>query len=171
MTTTRTGSIPIGVRQLGGWQQDIDAIVAWAAQNAFACIDVRALPPDELKKVTASGLKIGSVDLPQPWSDLASADAAKRKDAAQKTADYVRQAVATGASKFFVVLIPEDHAAPRSENLARTADGYGQLCEAIADTGAPIRISLRWRAHRKATAPSSTRSAATSWASTSIHLT
>ncbi len=141
MARTLTGSLPIGYRSTGdGWRDDIDQTIAFAKNSGFEALDVARDNPDDLKKITDAGLRIGSVDLPQPWIDLTSADASKRKAAAQAAAQYVRDAVDLGAQVFFVALLVEDRAAKRSENLDRAGDGYGQLCQLIADTGANIVI-------------------------------
>lgn len=147
MTTTRTGNFPIGFRRgWTDWQKDLSALIGFAQRNGFEAIDVGALPAAELKQVLDAGLRIGSADVPQPWPDLASADPAKRKDAAQRAAAYLREAAALpggsggGVRNFFIVAIPEDHARPRSENLDFAADGYGQLCAAVADTPARIIV-------------------------------
>src|SRR4051812_19215648 len=124
---TQTGSIPIGFRRGWiEWQKDLDGVVRWAKDNQFEHIDVGPLAIAELQKITAAGLKIGTIDLPQPWGDLASADAGKRKAAAQKMAEYITS-VAGICRNFFTVIIPEKHDAPRLDNFKAAVDGYGQL--------------------------------------------
>lgn len=140
MATTRTGQFPIGFRRLGSdWQTELDDVIQFAKDNQFQCVDVGALGQGELKKITDAGLQIGTVDL-LSWSDLASADAKKRQDAASANAEMIRSATAVGARNFFVVIIPEDHAAPRKVNLDRAVNGFGQLCALVSETGAKIVI-------------------------------
>jgi len=141
MSHTLTGSFPIGYRSTGtGWRNDLDQTIAFAIGNGFEAIDVQVDNPDDLKKITDAGLRIGSVDLPQPWTDLTSEDSGKRQAAAKACAQYVRDAVAAGASIFFVAVLVEDRTAKRRDNLDRAADGYGQLCQLVADTNAHIVV-------------------------------
>ena len=141
MASTRTGNFPIGFRRgHSEWQQDLSAVIHFAKSHGFAGLDVDALPPHEIKQVLDAGLAIGSVDLPQSWTDLISPDADTRRQAADRAADYVREVSALGVRNFFTVLIPQEHDRPRSENLDMAVDGYGRLCEAIGDTDARIAI-------------------------------
>ncbi|HZL34916.1 MAG TPA: sugar phosphate isomerase/epimerase [Tepidisphaeraceae bacterium] len=141
LSTTHIGSFPIGFRlRAGGWQDDLPATIAWARAQGFAALDVDSLPPESIRQILASGLMIGSVDIRQSWTDLCSPDPGKRRAAAQANADYIRTIVPLGIRNFFVVLIPEDSTRDRRENFAFAADGYGQLCEMIAPTGARILI-------------------------------
>lgn len=138
MARTRTGGFPIGFRSLNrGWQEDIGSAVVFAAENGFEAVDARALDAAALKKIVDAGLAIGSVDLAQ-WADLASADAEKRKGAAEVNAQLVRSAVPLGVKNFFSVALPEDPHAKRNDNFARVVDGYGRLCDAIAPLGARV---------------------------------
>jgi sugar phosphate isomerase/epimerase len=137
---TTTGSFPIGFRRgWSDWQKDLGNVIRFAKENNFAGFDVGALPPDELKQITAAGLKIGSVDA-KDWPALASADAGKRKAAAQANADYMKQVVAAGCRNFFIVFIPEKHDAPRKENFGYLVDGLNQLAQAVKGSGARLAI-------------------------------
>ena len=93
-----------------------------------------------IRQIVAAGLRVGSVDLKQPWDGLASADAGKRKATARMNAEHVKACVAEGARNFFVVVFPEDATRKRAENLALAADGYAQLCELIAPLGARVVV-------------------------------
>ena len=139
ISQTRTGRFPIGFRRGGGnWQQNVDSLIQWTVENHFAGLDVGALPAEQLRRIKDAGLRIGSVDLPQPWSDLMSADDAKRREDADAKAQYIRSAVAAGAENFFVVMLPEDPSIARRRNLDRAVDGYGRMCEAVKGSGAKI---------------------------------
>lgn len=141
MATTRTGSLPIGFRRGNSdWQKELSDVIRFAVDDGFAGIDTTALPVAELRQVLDADLCLGSVDLPQPWGDLAAADAAKRKDAAARCAAYVGEAAGLGVRNFFVCVLPEDPAQPRRANMDRAIDGYGQLCAQIADTEARIVV-------------------------------
>jgi len=129
----------IGFRAIGDtWRQDLDQVIAFAAEQGFEGVDIDAAPPATIKAVLDAGLRVGTVDLPQPWSDLIAVDAQKRKDAAKSMAQFMRNSVDAGAGLFFIVALPEDVEADRKTNLDRAIDGYGQLCHAVADTGARI---------------------------------
>ncbi|MBA3845425.1 MAG: sugar phosphate isomerase/epimerase [Planctomycetes bacterium] len=137
---TKTGSLPIGFRRgWSDWQKELDQVIAWAKTNGFDGIDVGPLPAAEIAKVTAAGLRVGTIDLPQPWGDLASPDAGKRKAMAEKTAEYIGT-VAKHCTNFFTVIIPEKHDASRHDNFKHAVDGYAQLCNAILKHGARIAI-------------------------------
>jgi len=139
MARTRTGSFPIGFRRgWSPWQRDLATLVDFAKSNDFAFLDFGPAPVDELKQAQSSGIRIGSVDL-KDWKDLASPDAGRRRAAAQANAEYVAAVVAAvGVRAFLAVVIPEDPARPRPENFAAAVDGYGQLMQAIAPTGARV---------------------------------
>jgi sugar phosphate isomerase/epimerase len=141
MAHTHTGLFPIGYRSTSSpWREDLDQTLAFACKNGFEAIDVRVEVPASLKKITDAGLRIGSVDLPQPWADLVSADTGRRRDAGQRTIEFVRTASGVGANVFFIAVMVEDPAEQRSVNLDRAADGYGRLCEAVKDLGVSIVI-------------------------------
>jgi sugar phosphate isomerase/epimerase len=140
MATTYTGKFPIAFRRgWSDWQKDLGATVKFAKENGFEAIDVGAVSTEELKQITAGGIKIGSIDL-KDWGKLGSPDAAKRKDGAQANAEYIKNAVPLGAKAFFTVAFPEDHALDRKANFGYVADGYGQLCQLIESTGAKIVV-------------------------------
>jgi len=141
MAHTRTGSFPIGFR-IGGseWQKNISDVIGFARDSGFAGLDLPANDPAAVGTILEAGLAIGTVDVPQAWTDLCSADAGKRSEAAKEKADQIAALVEAGAKHFFCVILPEDQTAERSENLEYAADGYGQLCEHIADTGAKILL-------------------------------
>jgi len=139
--TTRTGGFPIGFRSLGPrWRENLEQVISFARNERFAGVDVGPLAPEDLKRIIDAGLRIGSIDLPQPWSDLASPDVGKRKAGADRCAAYVQSAVQFGCRNFFVVVFPEDAAGNRAENFRLAVDGYSRLCEAIAPLGARIVI-------------------------------
>ncbi|MFB3894334.1 MAG: sugar phosphate isomerase/epimerase family protein [Phycisphaerae bacterium] len=138
MARTRTGSFPIGFRRGGTWQKDLKALIQWAKANGFEGLDVGPLPPEDFKAITAAGLRIGTVDFEHDTRPLASPDAGKRRAAAQANAEYINAAAPLGAKLFFTVMIPEDAARTRRENHSYAVDGLGQLCAAIAPSGAKV---------------------------------
>lgn len=139
MARTRTGSFPIGMRH--GWEftTNLEAFIRFAVDHEFEVLDVTRQTPDQFKKITDAGLRIGSTDL-QDWSAICSPDKVKRRDAAQSNAEYIREVAPLGALIHFTILMPEDPARNRRETFGFCVDGYGQLCTAIANTGARIVI-------------------------------
>ncbi|MCZ7647276.1 MAG: sugar phosphate isomerase/epimerase [Planctomycetota bacterium] len=139
-TTTRTGGFPVGFRRgWSEWQKDLPALAGWAKANGFGAIDLTGgkTTPAEIKTLKDAGLRVGSVDIPD-WSLLMSKDAAKRKDAVQKIAAFVKDLVEHGARAFFTVAMPEDKASPIAENFKLAVEGYGALGREIDGTGARI---------------------------------
>jgi sugar phosphate isomerase/epimerase len=141
MPQTRTGSFPIGFRRgWSPWQKDLSQVISFAKANDFAGIDVGDLPAEQIKPILSAGLLIGSVDVKQKWSALASADAGKRKDAVAAAAQQIKSTAALGVRNFFVVVFPEEDARLLKENFPLAVDGYAQLARAISATGARIVI-------------------------------
>jgi sugar phosphate isomerase/epimerase len=141
MFQTRTGSFPIGFRRgWSDWQKNLQNVISFAKSNGFACIDVGDLPADQIRPVLAAGLAVGSADLKQPWSALASADAGKRKDAVAAAAQHVQSVAALGIRNFFTVVFPEDPQRDRRESFRYAVEGYAMLAQAIAPSGARIVI-------------------------------
>jgi sugar phosphate isomerase/epimerase len=140
-TITRTGSFPIGFRRgWSEWQKNLGSVVSFAKSNGFAGIDVGDLPAEQVKPILAEGLRIGSVDLKQPWSAIASADAGKRRDAVAAAAEHIKGVAALGIRNFFTVVFPDDDSRARKENFKMAVEGYAMLGQAIAATGAKIVI-------------------------------
>ena len=132
MVVTSTGHFGIGFRRgWSEWQQALPNVIAFAKAEQFAAIDVGPLPRAELETIVKAGLKIGTIDLTPPWSDLASSDAGKRRAHAEKALAYIAS-VADLCRNFFSVIIPEDHARARAENFKLAVDGYSQLCAGMS---------------------------------------
>ncbi len=139
MSKTRTGSFPIGIRQRGGWMAT-PGMIDFARKNDFGVVDVAPGTLEAIQAVTKAGLGIGSADLPQPWSDLASADKTKRRDAAQKQAQFVNDAAKLGVRNFFFVALPEEDGRPRDESFRYLADSLGLIAEAVKS--ADVRLCI-----------------------------
>ena len=78
---TRTGNFPIGFRQVNtNWNRDIPSLIEWAVANKLEVIDLTTDPESALDAVSAAGLRIGSIDLPDNRG-MISADPARRADA------------------------------------------------------------------------------------------
>lgn len=141
MATTHTGSFPIGFRRGGsGWQVELDAVIQFAKRNDFEAIDIAAICPTQIKQIQNAGLKIGSIDLVQPWGHLGSPDAGKRRKAVEINSQYIREVVQLGVKNFFTCVAVEDETQSRRNNFSCVAESYSRLAEAIAPLGAKIVI-------------------------------
>ena len=139
MAKTRTGSFPIGFRRgRHAWQKNLSDVIGFAVSNGFEALDVEFLAAEEIKPIFAAGLRVGSVDLKRPWSDVASADAGKRTDAITAAAEHIRSVAALGVRNFFAVVFPENDSRDVRENFSLAVEGYSALASAIAGSGARI---------------------------------
>ena len=120
--------------------ENLANLISFATANGFQSIDVGDLPADQIRPILAAGLGVGSVDLKQPWSALASADAGKRKDAVAAAAQHVNSVAALGIRNFFTVVFPESDSRDRRESFRFVVDGYAMLAQAVAPSGARIVI-------------------------------
>lgn len=138
MLTTRTGSFPIGFRRgWSDWQKDLPGLLAWAKGEGLTVIDLTGGAAEAMGAVKAAGFRVGSVDLAASVSELASADAGKRKAALEKNAELI---AACGAQNYFTVLIPEDPSKPRSENHKLIVDGLSALAGVLEEHGGKLVI-------------------------------
>lgn len=133
---TRTGGFPIGFRRGGGWQGDLDNLIAWAKENEIEVIDVGKDGDSSAKAVLDAGLRVGSVDLKE-WQPMLSADAGKRADAIAKNTEYIR---ACGGQNYFLVMLPENPRAQRSENFGYMVQSFSELAPVLEEVGGHIAI-------------------------------
>jgi sugar phosphate isomerase/epimerase len=140
MLQTRTGSFPIGFRRgWSDWQKDLDGMVQWAVSNEIAVIDLGSDADVSGAAVQAAGLRIGSADL-KGWSGLISSDPAKRQAAVDQNAPYLEACAKHGITNYFVVMLPEDPARPRSENFGYMVEGLNLLTPALEKVGGHLVI-------------------------------
>lgn len=138
MLTTRTGSFPIGFRRgWSDWQKDLPSVIEWAKSEQLSVIDLGGDAATTLPQVTAAGLRVGSVDVVGPWSELFSADSGKRSEALAKNADLI---AACGAQNYFIVLLPEDPSAPRADNFKLVVAGLAELGAILEKHGGKLVI-------------------------------
>jgi len=141
MAHTRTGSFSIGFRRgWSEWQKNLAELIVFAKSNGFEALDVGDLPADQIKPILAAGLKVGSVDLKQPWSAIESADPGKRKQAVAAAAEHIKSVAAIGVRNFFAVVFPDDDSRDVRENFKFAVEGYAALAAGIAGSGAKIVI-------------------------------
>lgn len=135
MSTTRTGRFPIGFRRGNSeWQRDLPSLVSWASGAGFAALDLGPDGDTSLKAVT--GLRVGSVDLPE-WREMIAADPERRSKAIARNAEYVR---ACGPVNHFAVMVPADPALPRAENWGYMAESLSELVPVLEEQRATLVI-------------------------------
>ncbi len=111
-------------------------MLAWAKANEFGVVDVGA-DADACAAVAAAGLKIGSADL-KSWSGIATSDSVKRKSFIEENDAYLGEAVKSGATNFFAVILPEDPKLPRAENHGYAVEGLTALGPVLEKHGAKL---------------------------------
>lgn len=128
---TRTGNFPIGFRRGGGeWQQDLDALIAWAKSQDLSVIDLGKDGDTAASAVVGAGLTVGSVDLPE-WHGMISADRGKRQDALAKNQSYIQACSGAGVRNYFLVMLPQDPGLARQENFGYMVESFGALAETL----------------------------------------
>ena len=137
---TRTGNFEIGwLRRNYAWEQDLDGIIAWAKANDLNVIDIHRDAPTSAKTITDAGLQVGAADL-LAWQPMISPDRGKRADAVAQNAEYIKNSVAAGVRHFFLVMLPEDPALPRSENFGYMVESFSQLVPTFEENAAVLVI-------------------------------
>ncbi len=138
---TRTGSYPIGFRRgRAEWQSDIGKLIDWAKENELEVIDIggdKALETG--KAVQDAGLNIGSVDLVAS-RNMITKDADKRAAAIETNSKHIETCAALGNMNYFLVMLPEDPTAGRSENFALMMEAYIELVPVLKANNARIVI-------------------------------
>jgi len=129
---TRTGSIPIGVVCNCEWMSNATELSRFVGESGFECVDIPAWPVEKVKELTEAGLKLGTVQLPQPWGDLASGNERKRNKAIDTCAEYAASLSEYGARHFFVCIFQEEGETNRRKSMDQAIQGYGRLCDALA---------------------------------------
>ena len=137
---TATGGFGIGFRRgWSPWQKDLDGLIRWSNDNAFAAVDLGNDAGMLAQKMSAAGGRIGSVDLAE-WKGMISADAAVRKAAVAKNTEYIERCAAFGALIHFTVMLPEDPAKAPAENFRFMVDSFNQLAPAMERVNAKLVI-------------------------------
>lgn len=136
---TRTGNYPIGFRRGGGdWQKDLPTLLEWAKTSGLEVIDVRA-NSDDVAQAKEAGVRIGSVDVPDTKGMIA-VDKGKRKAAIERNAEFVRANDAHGPLNYFLVMLPDDPAAPRADNFGYMVESFGELAPVLEQSNAKLVI-------------------------------
>ena len=132
---TRTGNFPIGFRQVNtNWNRDIPSLIEWAVASKLEVIDLTADPESALEAVSAAGLRIGSIDLPDNRGMIA-ADPARRAEALARNSDCIRACTASGPRNFFATMLPEDPALPRRQNYDYMVESFAALAQVLEECG------------------------------------
>ena len=140
MSRTKTGNLPIGFRYapLSNWSQDVQGLVTWAQENGFSALDT-GKSAEDAAKITAAGLRSGSVDLLE-WQGMLSLEPDKRRDAVARNSTYIEACAAAGSLNYFVVMLPEDPSAPPQEVFTAMVESYGELAPVLEAHDAKIVI-------------------------------
>lgn len=127
---TITGDFSIGFRcaPLSGWRHDLPELSRWAQDNSFSALDI--VNGEDAATVTATGLKLGSVDL-LAWQGMLSLDPDRRREAVARNSAYVRACAAAGPLNYFTVMLPEDAGAPPSEVFGAMVSSYSELAPVL----------------------------------------
>lgn len=112
-------------------------MIAWSKSEDLYVLDLTGGAVEALPAVQGAGLRVGSVDLEGPWSDLASTDAGKRRDALAKNEALISTC---GAQNYFTVLLPEDSSKPRAENFKLMIAGLNELGVILEKHGGKLVI-------------------------------
>lgn len=136
---TRTGNFPIGFRRGGGWQGDIEALAQFAKNAGFEAIDLGKATREDVAVLKKHGLMVGSVDL-ENWQNLFSKDEGERKAAVQENIEYIREANALGATRFFLCVMPKDPSLKMAENLSIAAKSLSELARAAESLNSMLVI-------------------------------
>ena len=137
---TATGNFPLGWRRRNyAWEQDLDGMIAWALENDLEVVDLGQDADRIAGQVVEAGLRIGSADM-KVWHEMMSPDAAVRREAVARNAEYLRACAAAGAVTFFVVMLPQDPSRSRAENFSYMVESYGELASTFEDCGAYLAI-------------------------------
>ena len=136
-----TGGFPIGFRYtpLSEWSQNQTELIAWARENGFGALDIKG-GAEQVAAVTAAGLRVGSVDLPE-WQGMLSLDANKRRDAVARNRDAIEAWAATGEPlDYFVVMLPEEPSAPPRDVFKAMVASYTELAPVLEAHNAKLVI-------------------------------
>lgn len=140
MSSTRTGNFPIGFRALWSeWAKDVPGLARWGQDHGFSAIDLNKPTRALLDQIRATGLRIGSVDMPN-WGAYITADPSARAAAAAEAAAYIRDLAADAPLNFFSVFLPPDKAAPRAETFKLLVEGLKPIVAALEDTGSKLAV-------------------------------
>jgi sugar phosphate isomerase/epimerase len=137
---TRTGGFPIGFRRMWfEWHKDLKALATWAKENGIGVIDL-GNDADQTGAIAAkSGLRFGSVDLPE-WKGMISPDKATRQAAIAKNTAYIKACAAFGPTNYFLVMLPEKPELPREENFGYMVESFKELAPVLEENQGTIVI-------------------------------
>lgn len=138
---TRTGNFPIGFRRLprSPWNKDLDSLLQWSRDSGFQSLDLLATGETEAAKVLATGLRLGSVDLPD-WDGMISPNPERRNQAIATNSAYIRACGKIGRMNHVAIMIPEDKTLPRTENFIFMVESYRQLAPVFEEARAKLVI-------------------------------
>jgi len=131
---------PIGFRRTrSAWQQDLSALLRFAADAGFAFLDYGPVDAAVVRQSQQEGVPVGTVDLLN-WQAMLAPDSGLRSAAVVENASHVRSLVEAGVTTFLTVLAPPQPQTPRAESFALAVHSYQSLGRAAAECGAVILI-------------------------------
>jgi len=104
------------------------------AEVGFGAIDLGQVDAENKRILDDHGLKLGTVDLPQPWNSLLHTDPAVQDAGLEKIKAGLEAAAGFGAKVIFTCLVPPDHTQPRAkshEHLKRSLPKLAGILESL----------------------------------------
>ncbi len=137
---TRTGGYSIGFR-MRGWTNNVPfaEVLAWTKTNGLGGVDIGSDTDTVGQQVLDAGLWIGTADLRNARA-LLSANAEKRAAAVAENTAYIKACAALGPITYFVAMVPEDPALPRTENFGYMVESFRALAPVMEANNARLVI-------------------------------
>ena len=129
----------IGLRMPGtAREMTFENFCRWCNDSGFDGVDVGPMTAEIKRSVDAAGLEVGTSDL-MTLNGLCGSDADVEK-AIQSSREVIDAAAATGVTKLFSVIIPQDPAKGRDANFQRFKETFGPVVRHAEDKGVRIAI-------------------------------
>ena len=111
---TRTGNYTIGIRFGGAQRQNnVSSLIEWSNNIGLEVIDFGPDDDQSARKVLATGLCVGLVDL-LDWKNMISADKGVRTEAVIRNINYIWRYARIGTLDQFLVMLPDDPSLPKN---------------------------------------------------------
>ena len=146
MTTTKTGELTVGFREVHVLSKDFRDEITWAKQNGFGCIDIAVEPEEKIPIILENGLAVGAIDLPA-WGAALSPDKSTRAKAKEewrsfmlRCAELVKKNSPGNPLIFLALMLPEEPSLPRRENYGYMLETYRGIADTVLEIDARIVI-------------------------------
>src|SRR5256885_2975562 len=110
----------------------------WCKESGFDGVDVGPMTPEIKRAVDSAGLEVGTSDL-MTLNGLCGSDSDVEK-AVQASREVIDAAAATGVTRLFSVIIPQEPARGRAANFARFKETFGPVLRHAEQKGVRIAI-------------------------------